>query len=497
MDRGAGIFLPVFSLPSNFGIGDFGEFSYKFIDIISENGFKFWQILPLNPTSFENYNSPYLSSSLFAGNHLFISLEFLIKENLIDEKDIDLPSFKENEVDYEKVYEFKEKILSISYENFLKFKEKEEFYSFCNENSYWLDDFSLFNVLKKYFKKNWNKWPEKLKNRDEKILIEFKKIFKKEIEKEKFIQYIFYKEYFSLKKYANEKGIKIIGDIPIYPSYDSVDVWSNQEIFKLDQDKNPVYVAGVPPDYFSEKGQLWGNPVYDWEKLKEKDFYYWIKRIEHSLKFYDYLRLDHFRGFVAYYEIPYGKEDAREGKWVNAFPYEFFNKIYEKFKKINIIAEDLGYITPDVIEVMNKFDIPGMRVFLFGFGDKNPKNPHLPHNYKKNSFAYTSTHDTNTLRGWFENEIDNESKDFLLKYINKGENVEELIFEIIRILMISVAGIVIFPLQDILFLGEEARINRPGKKEGNWKFKINLSLLEEFKKRIKELKKFLEIYGRL
>ncbi len=497
MHRGAGIFLPIFSLPSNYGIGDFGEFSYRFIDIISENGFKLWQILPLNPIAYENYNSPYLSSSLFAGNYLFISLEFLIKEKLIDEKDINLPSFKENEVDYEKVYDFKQKILDISYENFLKFKEKEEFYKFSYENSYWLSDFSLFNVLKRYFKKNWNEWPEKLKKRDEETLKEFERIFKKEIEKEKFIQYIFYKEFSTLKRYANEKNIKIIGDIPIYPSYDSSDVWVNQDIFKLDENKNPIYVAGVPPDYFSEKGQLWGNPVYDWEKLKEKEFCYWIKRIEHSLKFYDYLRLDHFRGFVAYYEIPYGKEDATEGKWVNAFPYEFFNKIYEKFGKINIIAEDLGYITPDVIEVMERFDIPGMRVFLFGFCDKNPNNPHLPHNYKKHIFAYTSTHDTNTLRGWIENEIDEESKDFLLNYINKKQDVEEIIFEIIRIFFGSVANVVIIPLQDILFLGEEARINRPGKKEGNWKFRINFSLFEEFKKRIKELKKFLEIYGRL
>ncbi|MEO0286724.1 MAG: 4-alpha-glucanotransferase, partial [candidate division WOR-3 bacterium] len=282
MHRGAGIFLPIFSLPSNYGIGDFGEFSYRFIDIISENGFKLWQILPLNPIAYENYNSPYLSSSLFAGNYLFISLEFLIKEKLIDEKDINLPSFKENEVDYEKVYDFKQKILDISYENFLKFKEKEEFYKFSYENSYWLSDFSLFNVLKRYFKKNWNEWPEKLKKRDEETLKEFERIFKKEIEKEKFIQYIFYKEFSTLKRYANEKNIKIIGDIPIYPSYDSSDVWVNQDIFKLDENKNPIYVAGVPPDYFSEKGQLWGNPVYDWEKLKEKEFCYWIKRIEHS-----------------------------------------------------------------------------------------------------------------------------------------------------------------------------------------------------------------------
>lgn len=222
MYRGAGIFLPVFSLPSNLGIGDFGEFSFKFIDTLSENGFKFWQILPLNPVSPENYNSPYLSSSLFAGNYLFVSPEFLIKENLIDEKDIgNLPSFKDDEVDYEKVYELKEKMLDISYENFLKFKDKEEFNNFCNKNSFWLNDFSLFNVLKRYFKKSWNEWPEKLKERDEKTLREFENIFKREIEKWKFIQYIFYKEFENLKMYANQKNIKIIGDIPIYPSYDS------------------------------------------------------------------------------------------------------------------------------------------------------------------------------------------------------------------------------------------------------------------------------------
>ncbi len=496
MHKKAGIFLPIFSLPSNYGIGDFGESSYRFIDIISENGFKLWQILPLNPISPENYNSPYLSSSLFAGNYLFISLEFLIKENLIDEKDLDLPSFKEDEVDYEKVYEFKQKVLDISYENFLKFKEKEEFYNFSNENSYWLFDFSLFNVLKKYFKKIWREWPEKLKKRDEKTLKEFERIFKKEIEKEKFIQYIFYKEFSLLKRYANEKNVKIIGDLPIYPSYDSSDVWANQEIFKLDEDKNPIYVAGVPPDYFSEKGQLWGNPVYDWEKLKKKEFYYWIKRIEHSLKLYDYLRLDHFRGFIAYYEIPYGREDAKEGNWVNASPYDFFNKIYEKFGEINIIAEDLGYITPDVIEVREKFNIPGIKVLLFGFGDRNPSNPHLPHNYENNFVVYTSTHDTNPLRGWFEREIDEEIKEFFLSYINKKGDIEEIVYEAIRLLIFSNAKITIFPVQDILCLGEEGRINRPGKKEGNWKFRISFNLFEEFKKRIKKVKKFIGVYGR-
>ena len=496
MYRQAGIFLPIFSLPSKYGIGDFGESSYRFIDIISENGFKLWQILPLNPVTLENYNSPYLSPSLFAGNPLFISLEFLMKENLIDERDLVLPSFKEDEVDYQKIYEFKQRIFDISYENFLKFKKKDEFYNFSNENSYWLFDFSLFNVLKKYFKKSWKEWPEKLKKRDEKTLKEFERIFKKEIEKEKFIQYIFFKEFSALKRYANEKNIKIIGDLPIYPSYDSSDVWANQDIFKLDEDGDPLYVAGAPPDYFSEKGQLWGNPVYDWEKLKEKKFYYWIKRIEHSLKLYDYLRLDHFRGFIAYYEIPYGREDATEGNWVNAFPYDFLSEIYKKFGKINIVAEDLGYITPDVIELMRKFDIPGTKVFLFGFQEKDPKNWHLPHNYEKNSFAYTSTHDTNTLRGWIENEIDEETKDFLFDYINKRGNIEDIIFEIMRILMISPANAVIFPIQDILFLDKNARINIPGKKEGNWKFRINFNLFEEFKKRIKELNKFIRVYGR-
>ena len=495
-ERSAGIFLPIFSLPSKYGVGDFGEFSYKFIDLISKYGFKYWQILPLNPVDISNQNSPYMSSSLFAGNFLFISIEFLIKEKLLDEKDIgNLEEFKEDEVEYEKVYEFKERILNISYENFLK-KEDEEFLNFCDENSFWLESFSIFNVLKKYFKKGWNKWPLKIIKRDEKVIKDLKKIFEREINKEKFIQYIFYKEYKKLKNYANEKGIKIIGDFPIYPSFDSSDVWENQEIFKIDENFYPLYVAGVPPDYFSEKGQLWGNPVYNWEKLKEKEFDYFIKRFKQSLKFYDLIRIDHFRGFVAYYEIPYGKEDAREGKWVPCFPYDFFEKIFNEFKNINIIAEDLGYITEDVIEVREKFKIPGMRVFIFGFGDKNKHNPHLPHNYIENSISYTTTHDTNTLKGWFLKEIDEDVKEFFLDYINKKGDVEEILLEVIRILIFSKSNLVIFPIQDILFLDENARINRPGKKEGNWKWKLSFKKFNEIEERLKIIKKFIEIYGR-
>ncbi len=491
-DRASGIFLPVFSLPSPYGIGDFGEYAYKLIDILSSNGVRFWQILPLNITSLENYNSPYMPLSAFAGNFIFISPSFLMKEKLIDEKDIgNLDFFLENEVDYEKVYEFKEKILKIAFENFEKHKEKEDFERFKEENSFWLEDFSLFIVLKKHFKKPWNRWPFKIKERDEKVLKELKEIFKREIEEQKFIQYIFYKEFFLLKNYANQKGVKIIGDIPIYLSYDSSEVWSNPYIFKLDENKEMLFVSGVPPDYFSEKGQLWGNPVYDWEKLKERNFDFWIKRIGHNLNIYDYLRIDHFRGFVAYWEIDAKKEDAREGKWVKVPSEEFFDLIFKNFPKERIIAEDLGFITPDVIQIMKKFDIPGMRVLIFGFDRKDPLNPHLPHNYIENCVAYTSTHDTNTLKGWMEKEL--KEKEFFFDYFNGNAEIEE----IIRIIIISAAKLVIFPVCDLLEIGEKGRINTPGKKEGNWMWRLSFSLSNLLEEKIKTLKKFLDIYGRI
>ncbi|MEO0255472.1 MAG: 4-alpha-glucanotransferase [candidate division WOR-3 bacterium] len=495
-ERGCGVLLPIFSLPSPFGIGDFGGFAYKFVDILAENKIKFWQILPLNPVDKSGLFSPYMSYSAFAYNFLFISPYFLIKEDLLS-KDIlkKVPDFKENEVEYERIYDFKRVILDIAYYNFKKKNEEDKFLKFCRENDYWLNSYSLFTVLKNEFKTIWNEWESKIRDRSPEVIGKLERKYEREIEKVKFVQYIFYKQFITLKRYANKRGVKIIGDIPIYVSYDSADVWENPQIFKLDENKKPLYVSGVPPDYFSEKGQLWGNPVYDWDKLRERNFDFWVKRIFHNLKFYDYIRIDHFRGFVGYYQIPYGSEDARIGEWVKAPAREFFDFIFKKFGKFNLIAEDLGFITDDVVEIMKIYDIPGMRVFQFGFGDLNLNNPHLPHNYPEKSFGYTSTHDTNTLKGWFEKEIKDNIKKFILDYLNISSE-DDIWNGIMKKMLFSRASVIIIPVYDILFLGEEARINKPGTKIGNWKWRMSLKLFEELKEKIKILKKLIEASNR-
>lgn len=487
--------MPIFSLPSPSGIGDFGNFSYKFVDILSENSIKFWQILPLNPTELETGNSPYMSESAFAGNFLFISPEILLKEGYLKKDDVrEFPDFNDRRVEYEKVYIFKNKIIEIAYENFKRMKNKEDFEKFCISNSYWLIDYSLFSFLKKIYKKPFNEWDEKIRERDEEVLKKLMEKYKEEIEREKFKQFLFFKQYYSLKNYANKKGIKIIGDIPIYVSYNSCDVWVNPEIFKLDKDKKPLYVAGVPPDYFSKKGQLWGNPLYDWEKLAKRGFDFWIKRIEHNLKLFDYLRIDHFRGFVGYYQIPYGRTDATIGEWVPAPASEFFEFIFKNLGRINIIAEDLGFITEDVIEIMKKFKIPGMRVFQFGFGDKNPQNPHLPHNYDENVISYTSTHDTDTLKGWLY-KIDKSERDFVFNYL-KVKNIDDAIEKAIEALLFSKSIITIFPLQDILKMGSGGRINTPGTKKWNWRWRVDKKTLLDFANALKNYKKLIELSNR-
>ncbi|MEN3044141.1 MAG: 4-alpha-glucanotransferase [Candidatus Hydrothermales bacterium] len=497
-EKGAGVLLPIFSLPSPFGIGDFGGVSYKFIDILEENKFKYWQILPITPVEKGSLFSPYMSSSAFAGNFLFISPYKLIKEGLLDKSILkEIGSFKEDYVEYEKVYEYKYYILDIAFNNFKKNLVRfKDYFEFLRDNEYWLTDYSLFCVLKKEQDFLWCDWDKELKNRDERVLEKLKEKYENEIEREKFIQYIFFKQFFEIKNYAKRKGIKIIGDLPIYVSFDSADVWANPYIFKLDNEKKPIYVAGVPPDYFSEDGQLWGNPVYNWEVLKEQNFDFWIKRIYHNLKLFDVIRIDHFRGFVGYYQIPYGRSDARVGHWEKAPAKEFFELVFKKFGKIDLIAEDLGYITEDVIETMKIFNIPGMRVFQFGFLNKDLSNIHLPHNYPYECCAYSSTHDTNTLLGWLEEEIKESEKEFLIEYVGRGKNNIEIIDSIKDLLISSKSKIVIFPVQDIILIGDKGRINRPGRKEGNWVFRLTAENFKEFSKRMKDMMEKIVKYKR-
>ena len=495
--RGSGVLLHITSLPSPYGIGDLGKEAYRFIDFLSESNQSYWQILPLNPTVTVLGNTPYSSPSAFAGNPILISPEALIEEGFLSKSDLDPnPSFSVEGVEYEKITEYKKKVLQIAYANSKeKLKLDCEFMFFCRENSYWLEDYALFISLKENFNLGtWGEWPLDLRDRHEASLREWKEKLKDRILKEKFIQYLFFKQWASLKDYCRSKNIQIIGDIPIYVTYDSSDVWKNPDIFKLNDEKLPSFVAGVPPDYYSETGQLWGNPVYRWEVLKNKDYSWWIERVAHNLKLIDLIRLDHFRGFVSCWEVPAEEETAINGKWVDLPVNDFFNKLFKRFPCIPIIAEDLGFITPDVREVIRRFDLPGMRLLLFAFGNDFPGSTYLPHNHIRNCVVYTGTHDNNTVKGWFMKEASSKNKRSFFKYIGRDVEADDVSWEMIRLAMSSIADTVIIPMQDIIGLGEEARMNLPSTTKGNWQWRLKPDQLTQ--SIVGKLKDITGTYGR-
>lgn len=493
--RGSGILLHVTSLPSPFGIGDMGPEAYQFVDFLAEAKQSYWQLLPLNPTAPVFYNSPYHSTSAFAGNPLFISLSLLVQDGLLEKNDLEpFPDFPGDKVDYQSVVDFKRKIFFQAYERF-KSKRDDEYERFVTQNASWLDDFSLFAALKSHFQeKAWNEWPQDLRDRKSEALLSAKKALDDKINMERFLQFIFFKQWMVLKNYCYQKGIQVIGDIPIYVQSDSVDLWTHPELFKLDDHKRPYAVAGVPPDYFSKTGQLWGNPVYRWDVLKQRGYDWWIKRVAHNLKLFDFVRMDHFRGFIAYWEVPAEEKTAINGTWVEAPARDFFTQLTRKIPSLPIIAEDLGIITPEVREVMQHFEFPGMKLLLFAFGDGSPTNPYLPHNFPKNCVVYTGTHDNNTVRGWFEKEAMPEDKKRLFQYLGREISPAEVHWEMIRLLMMSVANTIIVPMQDLLGLSEEARMNRPATLKGNWQWKL---LPDQISPSItKQLQEMTEIYGR-
>jgi 4-alpha-glucanotransferase len=495
--RGSGILLHVTSLPSSYGVGDLGPEAYRFTDFLAQAKQSYWQVLPLNPTNPAYGNSPYSSISAFAGNTLLISPDLLIEEGLLPREDLDpIPPFPEGRCDFSEVIPYKEKLLERAYQRFNQYgKRRESFEAFCSENSSWLEDFALFVVLKKHFgEKVWNQWPRELRDRDLNSLGAIKKESHNQIEKEKFWQYLFFKQWHSLRNACQEKGVHLFGDLAIYVSLDSADVWANPGLFKLDAEKRPAFVSGVPPDYFSETGQLWGNPVYRWNVLKKSNFQWWIERIAHNLKLFDVVRIDHFLGLVAYWEIPAGEKTAINGRWVKAPAKDFLNTLNKNFPHLPIVAEDLGVITPDVREVMNHFGLPGMKVLQFAFREDNPMHPFLPHTYEKNFLVYTGTHDNNTVRGWFEEEASTEDKRRLFRYLGREVPVEEIHWELIRLAMMSVAQSVILPMQDVLGLGREARMNRPSIAHGNWEWRLRpVQITASVSERLLEI---TEIFGR-
>lgn len=490
--RKTGILLPVFSIPSNYGIGDFGEGAYRFIDFLSASGQSFWQMLPIGPTTVGD--SPYQSPSAFGGNPYFISPDILRKEGLIKADEIAGAENKER-IDYAHVYNTKFHTLKTAFSRFDR--NSWDYQEFCEENKDWLYDHSLYFTLKKHFNNlPFNMWNDGIKHRVSSDMDHYMSDFSDEIEFRNFVQFKFYSQWCDLKAYANEKGIEIIGDMPIYVSYDSVDVWKNPELFKLDRDLVPLSVAGCPPDSFAEDGQLWGNPLYDWEKHESDGFSWWKKRIDHSLSLFDRVRIDHFRGFDAYYTIKNG-DKARDGEWEQGPGIRLFDAIGGNIDKSKIIAEDLGFITPSVKKLLADTGYYGIKVLEFAFDERDSGDgeAYLPHNYPKSCVSYTGTHDNQTLKSWLftitEKEVQ-KVRDYLCDYYTPKE---KLVLPLVSEVLKSRADICIIPLADYMELSDEARINTPGTSEGNWNFRLSFDDLGE--KLCDKIRKLSKIYGRI
>jgi 4-alpha-glucanotransferase len=495
--RGSGILLHITSLPSPYGIGDLGPGAYRFVDFLSETRQSFWQILPLTLTCSAYGNSPYSSYSTYAGNHLLISPQRMVYNELLSETDIqETPDFPTDTVDYQATTKYKKELLQGAYEkNKGKLTGHQDFQRFCSEHAHWLNDFSLFISIKNHLNgKAWNEWPVELRDRHEHALTEWTGRLQDSILKEKFIQYIFFNQWYSLRNYCDSKDIKIIGDMPIYVNYDSADVWANPDIFSLDEEKNPMYVAGVPPDYFSSTGQLWGHPVYKWSVLKNNRYAWWIKRIEHKLKLFHMFRLDHFRGFVGYWQVHSSEKTAINGRWVEGPADDFFKVLLKHIPDISIIAEDLGVITPDVKKIIKRFGFPGMKVLLFAFGENISANPYAPHNHIQNCVVYTGTHDNNTIKGWFKRELNAADRKRISEYIGRDVSENTIHWDLVRLAMMSVADMVIIPMQDLLGLGEKERMNLPASPEGNWEWRLVPDQLSS--SLVKKLADMTDIYGR-
>lgn len=467
--RRSGVLLPIFSLPSKQGIGAFSKEAYDFVDFLEKAGQKLWQLLPLSPTSFGD--SPYQSFSAFAGNPYFIDLYELEKKGWLTKSDIegaDLGS-SQTSIDYEKIYFNMYPLFRKAYEK-SDIKNDSNFIAFCKENSDWLDDYALFMAVKNDFGgRSYLEWDDDIRTRQPKALEKYLKKDAAEVEFYKFLQYEFDLEWKALKKYANDKGIEIVGDIPIYVSPDSADVWANPQYFQLDSKGFPIDVAGCPPDCFSATGQLWGNPLYEWEVHEKEDYEWWIKRIAHCFKLYDIVRIDHFRGFESFYCIPYGKETAEIGEWRKGPGMKLFNAIKKTLGDIPIIAEDLGLITEPVRELLKESGYPGMKVMEFAFDSREPSN-YLPYNYDKNCIVYTGTHDNSTLAGWIKI-VNKDDIKFAKKYLQVKFTCK-LREAIIRACMNSVADTCIIPLQDYLGIDDSGRINEPSTVGKNWKWRM-------------------------
>jgi 4-alpha-glucanotransferase len=475
-DRAAGLLLHPTSLPGGHGIGDLGAAAYAWVDFLAAAKHHLWQVLPLGPTGYGD--SPYQSFSAFAGNPNLISLDQLVAQGLLEPADLEGAPTNDGPIDYGAVIPFKEAALRRAFERFEEggaVEQRASFERFCEAQAYWLDDYALFMALKEaHGGEGWNTWDEGLRTRKKRPLARFAAEHAESIRRRKVWQWLFYEQWLRLKAYANARDIRIIGDIPIFIAYDSADAWANPELYYFDDQGNPEVVSGVPPDYFSETGQRWGNPIYRWKRMEKRGFAWWVSRFRSSLDFYDLIRVDHFRGFESYWEIPAENPTAKDGRWVKGPGQALFDTLKRELGELPIIAEDLGVITPEVEKLRDDNGLPGMKVLQFAFAGGGA-DPYLPHNYAPNCVVYTGTHDNDTTRGWFDAAPEAE-RDFVRRYLGRDDRA--VVWELIRLAYTSVARFAVVPVQDVLGLGSETRMNTPGAAQGNWSWRLAEGQLE-------------------
>lgn len=492
--RAAGVLLPIASLPSPYGIGSFSKEAYHFADQLKAAGQTYWQILPLGPTGYGD--SPYQSFSTFAGNSYYIDLTKLIEKGLLTKEECEVVDFGKDAhcIDYAKIYGGREGLLRKAYER-CDISGNEGFARFKKKENDWLDDYAFYTAIKQKFGgKSWLTWEEGVRLRKPMEMAHLRMNLLEDIEFHKYVQFLFYEQWSELKAYVNKLGIKIIGDLPIYVAMDSADTWANTELFQFNDNKRPTAQAGVPPDGFSKTGQLWGNPLYDWERLKETGYVWWKRRMAHQGKLVDVLRIDHFRGLDSYYEVGIEEETAENGKWVKGPGLSFFHALADELKNLDIIAEDLGYLTESVRTLLKDTGFPGMKVLQFAF-DSREASDYLPHTYEKNCIVYTGTHDNDTTRSWFDT-INTRDKEYALEYLGMHQlKGEDKAWAFIRLAMSSVANLCVIPMGDYLACGGEARINTPSTLGGNWQWRMDKT--EITKDIIKKMKRMAELYSRI
>ena len=491
--RCSGILLHPTSLPGRYGIGDLGPAAYGFADFLHEAGQGIWQVLPLGPTGYGD--SPYQCFSAFAGNPLLISPDRLVEDGHLSPADVaEAPDLPMDSVDYGPVIEYKARLLRRAFENWQRMgnrRDGDEFAAFCDSKRSWLDDLALFMALKDAHEgAMWSTWEKDIAMRQPQAMDRWTQALALEITRHKYLQYQFYKQWAALRRYAAERGIRTVGDIPIFVARDSADVWAHPDLFYLDEDGNPTVVAGVPPDYFSATGQLWGNPLYRWERMAQRGYAWWIERFRATFEVVDIIRVDHFRGFEGYWEVPATEKTAVKGRWAPGPGAELFLAVERALGRLPIIAEDLGVITPPVVELRDRFEFPGMRILQFGFGS-DADNPFLPHNYIPNCVVYTGTHDNDTICGWFDTAPAKEREAMLAYY---GTDGHDLAWDSIRWLLASVADTAVVPLQEVLSLGTEARMNFPSRLGGNWGWRFQSGALTPAIRR--RLRTLTQVYGR-